>query len=73
MRDYQSLRYRHFCFLVYRFGCHVALLLQNIGFYRLSDFVYVLMPLRICKIGYDVWAGSYPDDFANYLREARHE
>ncbi len=63
MSEFQSLRYRKFCFHVYRSADMFAQWLLRIGAWRTSEVVYWLIPMNVCNIGYDIWKTQYPEDF----------
>ena len=74
MSEFQSLRYRKFCFHVYRSAVLLSWFLERRGFVRLGDAVYWFLPLKLCNIGYQIWKGEHFGDYESFLDDRRwHE
>ena len=72
MRNFQSLRYREFCFRVYRSAALLAKWFRvRGGFYRLDDAIYWFLPLNLCKVGYEVWKHQHTEDFIKNVMAGR--
>ena len=59
---------RQFCFRAYRSACMFARRLERMGLYRLSEAVYRFLPLKLCKVGYEVWETQHSADLEAFLR-----
>lgn len=68
MSNAQSILMQQFCFRVYRSACMFARWLERVGAWRTSEAVYRLIPLKLCRIGYEVWECQHSEDFEAYLR-----
>ena len=72
MSNAQSPRMQQFCFRVYRSACMFSQSLERMGAQRLSDAVYWFLPLKLCKIGYEIWDSElHREDFEAHLQRGK--
>ncbi len=59
---------RKVCFWWYRAAAQASGVLLRWGLWGPSDWVYRLVPLRVVRVGYEVWTVEQAADFEAHLR-----
>lgn len=56
------------CFRIYRSASLFSRWLRRMGAWGLADFVFWILPLKLCRTGYEVWERCYAEGFEAFLR-----